>query len=107
MGAGAGAESAPSPSGWCPQAGYRRAGLAHRTPVTRRPLAECLDKEGGSRKREEVFVLKFRELLLKGMNALSPGRGFLRLTARLPCPFVPMKLLSVPHQSPYPVIREA
>lgn len=40
-------------------------GLQCRTPVARRPLAECLDKEGGSRMGEKIFVLKLSEELLK------------------------------------------
>lgn len=36
-------------------------GLEHRTPVTRRPLTECLAAEGGSCLGEKVFVLKFSE----------------------------------------------
>lgn len=81
-----------SPSDWGQKPGYRRGRLEHCTPVTRRPLPECLDEEGGSCTGEKVFVLKFSELLLKGVNAPSPGRGFLRLTAKEPCPFSSMKL---------------
>lgn len=64
--------SAPSPSGWCPQAGYRRAGLARRTPVTRRRLTECLDEAGGSLVRRGLCP-QVRAVVMEGHECSAPG----------------------------------
>ena len=56
----------PETGGW-----VQAWGLDHCTPVTRRPLTECLDEEGGSCLGEKVFVFKFSEQSLRGVNVLS------------------------------------
>ncbi|MBZ3876068.1 Pleckstrin homology domain-containing family A member 8 [Sciurus carolinensis] len=58
-------------------------GLECCTPVARRPLAECLDKEGGNCMGEKVFVLKFiHSVDNTRMDLIIPGEQYFYLKAR-------------------------
>lgn len=71
-------------------------GLDHCTPVTRRPLTECLDREGGSCPGEKVFVSKFSEQSGRGVHALSQwGLSLPAAHAALPAFYLPKATESV------------